>query len=69
MKMRSELGENYIYGQEHQLYYYYNNFERKLLNKKNWKKTVQRFTLSQTMHTLWLDQQTKMYSTPVNLSL
>ena len=34
VKMSSEEGQKHIYAQEHQLYYYCNNFKGQLLHKK-----------------------------------
>ena len=35
VKMSSEKGQKHIYVQEHQLYYYYNTFRRRLQQKDN----------------------------------
>ena len=43
-KMSSEKGQKHIYAQEHQMYYYYNDFKGQLLYKK-WKTIMQRYTL------------------------
>ncbi len=35
VKISSEEGQKHIYAQEHQLYYYYNNFKGQLQHKNN----------------------------------
>jgi hypothetical protein len=57
--MSSEKGQKHIYAQEHQMYYYYNDFKGQLLYKK----------MKNDHATVYaLDQRAKMYFSPANLS-
>ena len=48
LKMSAEKGPKYIYAEEHQLYYYYYNFEEHLVQKQ------EHFATSETRMTRWL---------------
>ena len=47
-KMSAEKGPKHIYAEEHQLYYYYYNFEEHLVQKQ------EHFAISETRMTRWL---------------